>query len=476
MENTQPALEVQGIVKSFGANRALEGVSFRVEHGKIHALLGANGAGKSTLIKILSGIHAPDHGTVVIGPEADARPGKLSVVHQDLGLVDALSIRENLALGRPGQRMAGFLLDHAAERRETVVQLLRVDLDLDPERSVGTLTLGEKTLVAIAKTFADEASVILLDEVTAALTRAESDWLLREVRQYVDRGGAAVLVSHRLHEVVEHCDRVTLLKQGRVAFDGTTPSLGELHDLLVSQGSEYHRVARPPGRPTIQLSAAVGAGVGPINLEVHAGEVVALVGPLSSGLYRIGHLIAGREKLESGTIATANADGKRGTVAFVPEDRRSQAVLSGLDVRSNTTVGGLVSVSRLGVVNNRRERDAASDAITRLKVHPLDQRYPILGLSGGNQQKVVMARARLRAPDVFVMCEPTRGVDVATRVALYEFIDEVSAEGAAVIVLTIDADDALAVADRVALVRDGRIASILARDELSAERLLEEAL
>jgi ribose transport system ATP-binding protein len=471
------ALSVTGIRKSFGPNVALDGVSLTVEPGRIRGLLGANGAGKSTLIKILSGVYSADAGMVKLAPGPAGVPGRLGFVHQDLGLVEALTIRENMMLGRPSGRRFGVFLDRRAELASVIEELARMNLDVDPETPIAACSLGVKSLVAVARMLAEQATVLFLDEVTAALTRAESDWLLTEVRRFVDDGGAAVVVSHRLHEVVEHCDDVTLLRNGQVVYDGPTPSVAELHRLFVSHGSGFTRgPAAKFGPLAVRMAGVVSPGIGPVDLQVRGGEVVSLVGPLSSNIYSLGHVIAGVSKITSGTLEILNRDGGQGTVAFVPEDRRKQAVLPGLEVRSNLSVGNLMSLSTFGMVGGRRESSQADALMIDLNVQPPDANYQVLGLSGGNQQKVVFGRAKMRHPDVYVLCEPTRGVDIATRTAMYEFIDQVSRQGAAVIILTIDVDDALAVGDRIGVVNAGRIESLRPRSEVTAAEVLEDAL
>jgi ribose transport system ATP-binding protein len=471
------ALSVAGLCKSFGPNVALDGVSLTVEPGRVRGLLGANGAGKSTLIKILSGVYSADAGTVALAPGPSGEPGRLGFVHQDLGLVDALTIRENMMLGRRSSRRLGVFLDPRAERASAVEELARMNLDVDPETPLAACSLGVKSLVAVARMLAEKATVLFLDEVTAALTRAESDWLLTEVRTFVDQGGAAVVVSHRLHEVVEHCDDVTLLRNGQVVYDGPTPSVAELHELFISHGSGFSRdPAASFGPPAVRLAGVESRGVGPLDLEVRGGEVVSLVGPLASNIYSLGHVVAGVQKTTRGTLEILARDGGKGTVAFVPEDRRKQAVLPGLEVRSNLSVGNLMSLSTFGMVGGRREKSRAEALIVDLNVQPPNADYQVLGLSGGNQQKVVFGRAKMRSPDVYVLCEPTRGVDIATRTAMYEFIDQVSRQGAAVIILTIDVDDALAVGDRIGIVNAGRIESLRPRSQVTAAEVLEEAL
>ncbi|MEN8673199.1 sugar ABC transporter ATP-binding protein [Nocardioides sp.] len=471
----EPALRVSGLTKQFGGVTVLSAADLRVERGQIHALLGANGAGKSTLVKILSGVHPSDGGTIELGLGEAGKPGHLSFVHQDLGLVDDLTVRENLNLGTTVRPRRIGRLDHRGERLRAAESLARVDLGIDPETPLSELGLGAKTLVAVARVLADDASVIVLDEATAALTRRESSWLLSEIRKFTDAGGAAVLVTHRLQEVTEHCDAVTMLRDGQVLFTGATPPLHELHEML-SAGVPHAKATREVGPVLARATGATALRVGPVDVEVRGGEVLGLVGPLSSNLYAIGHLLAGHLALTAGTVSISTTEGGRGVAAIVPEDRRAQGLLHGLDVRDNLSVSSLRLWARLGFVRGAREAADADEQVTLLNVQPAKADYPILGLSGGNQQKVLMGRAKLRDPDVYILCEPTRGVDIGTRRALYKFIDDVCATGAGVVVLSIDLDDVMAVSDRVGVVQDGRIISVTDIDSVSPDEILEHVL
>ncbi|MTD12531.1 ATP-binding cassette domain-containing protein [Nakamurella sp. YIM 132087] len=473
-----PTLSVHGLRKSFGIKRVLDDVSFRIRPGTLHALLGANGAGKSTLIKILTGIERSDAGEISVRG-AEGGPGRIGVIHQDLGLVSSMSVADNLYLV-PG---AGPLhrVSPSGDVRRARVQLAGVNVEVDPRRELGSLSLGERTMVAISRLFErDEPDLIILDEVTAALNRVESDWLLGRVREFVDRGGAAMVVTHRLHEVTTHCDEVTVLRDGKVVRTGPVPALPDLHDDLaagdITTQEPVDAGAAASGAVVLAATAATTAAVGPISLDVRAGEVVAVVGALSSRLYEIGHLLAGIVGPVSGRVVVSAPAGGPGRAALLPEERLTQGVLTGLTVADNAVLDTRPR-GRTGLwrgVNRRRGLRTASEVVERMNVRPEGcEGMPMLALSGGNQQKVLLGRIALQEPDLYVLCEPTRGVDLPTRAAIRRFVLERKAEGAAVVVATIDVDDALAVADRLAIAENGRLVSVVDRAGVQLDDLLE---
>jgi ribose transport system ATP-binding protein len=470
MSETSPLIEMHGVRKSFSGVEVLKGVDLVVRPGSVHALLGHNGAGKSTLIKILSGLYERDKGTISQRSRTGRSTCDVRFIHQDLGLIDDLTVAENLYITGRGKR----ILRPGTERRDAKALLDTVNMNVDPGTRVGDLTLGQKTLLAVARLLASPADVIVLDEVTAALTRSESSWLFAEMRKFTETGGAVILVSHRLYEIVENSDFVTVLQDGAVQFDGPTPDLGDLHKLLTD--SNYERtadaVALGSGVVVLRATELRSEGVGPLNVELHAGEVLSLVGSLSSNLYAVAHTLAGIVKKEKGTL---EVPGGHDSVAFLPEDRVTQGIMADRSVRENMAIASLHKRSTLGIVRGRDERSATESFATELDVKPVGAAMLDIGkLSGGNQQKALLGRAALANPAVYVLCEPTRGVDIGTRHAIYRFIDRSRSEGSAVVVITIDVDDALAVGDRVGLIVDGSIDSIEPRNRVTHEEILEK--
>jgi ribose transport system ATP-binding protein len=475
-ESKEVLLEVQQLQKAFGATQALRGVSMSVRAGEIHGLVGPNGAGKSTLIKILTGIHVADAGKVTVSRTVGSGKGRIGVVHQDLGLIDMLTIRENLRLSRGSAPTRFGFVRWREERRAAARELHAVELDLDTDTAVGDLGIGEKALVAVARVLAHDADILILDEVTAALTRKESTYVLEAMRSVANSGRGVIVVSHRLNEIVENCDAVTVIRDGQVAHAGTTPTLRELHDLLSGQrkdpAPERRAKMRPrASRPVLSLHQAVGAGVGPIDLELYAGEVVAMIGSLASGLYAVGHLVAGVSPLESGE-RKLQAGSSSGSISLVAEDRHRQGLLLGLPVDVNMSISAWRKFTRASWIRRDLEQSAVAHEMAELDVRPKDPKLKIETLSGGNQQKVLLGRASMNGSEILVLCEPTRGVDVATRRAIYDFASRVRQNGGAVLVITIDFDDALAMADRILILQDGAITDSIAREAADATELI----
>jgi ribose transport system ATP-binding protein len=471
MAAAEPLVTMAGIIKRFGGSQVVTDADLVLRPGCLHALLGPNGAGKSTLIKILSGVYRADGGEVHTRRRDGVSSARIGFIHQNLALVDELTVRENFYVDGSGPMFVASVIDSKAERRQATSRLAAVGAKIDPETPLEDLSLGEKTLVAVARLFNTDVDVMVLDETSAALTRRESDRLYTEARQFADTGGAVLVVTHRLAEVVKFCDEATVMSDGRVVFQGAMPGLDELH-LLMASGL----ATEPP--PTqdftdrqvvVRLTAASTDVVSPGDLEIHSGEVLALVGPLSSNLYQIGHLIAGRASVTRGRVDVS------GAAAFVPEHCQSQALMPELSVRENMTISQLKHLSRFGRIQRRAEDREVSEQMEILDIQPRDRESGVSLLSGGNQQKIVMARAALTKPRCYVLCEPTRGVDVKTRHAIYRFIRQVSEGGAAVVIITIDVDDAYAVAHRIGLVRNGGVVEALhVRGDMSIASILEE--
>jgi ribose transport system ATP-binding protein len=471
-------IEISGLRKSFGRNEVLRGIDLKVRSGEFVGLMGPNGAGKSTLIKILGGVYTRTSGEISYAGQPVrnlAERPEVGFIHQDLGLVDDLSIVDNLRLGETPMRRLGPILDGRRERRMAVAALERVALDRPVTALVGDLSPGEKTLVAIARLLDRGARVLFIDETTSTLPPQDARRLIATLRDKVTADGATVImVSHKLSEILDATERIVVILDGLIAADVAAAGLdrSELVTMLVPAGrtaaAAAEHAASERGTERLRLEGACGGRAGPIDLTLHAGEVVGLTGLAGSGLHDVGYLAQGVIAPRAGKVV--RADGLR--MALVPPHRESQGGFGDMSVQANLTISSLHdwrSPSRL--MRGRAERGDAQTMVDRLDVRPADCDALFATLSGGNKQKVVFGRAVFRKPDVYVLCEPTRGVDVQTRAALYDLIRGLRSEGAAILLISSDSEDLFAVCDRIAVVEQGRLRDFTAIDAITPDAL-----
>lgn len=453
--DTDPVLDITGVTKRFGRTEALRGVSLTVRPGELVALLGPNGAGKSTLIKLLDGVYPPDAGTIT------SRLGRASigVVHQDLGLVPTMTVAENLFLG-----IRGRWSNPGREADEAARALHRVGLrgtgsgDVGPNALISSLSLGQQAMVAVARTLHRGAQVVVVDEVTAGLHPHEVAWLVDQLRTAAQRGATVLMVTHKLREVVDVATRFVVLVDGTVALD--RPAASVSHEELVEVLSAGRKVStHTAGAPRTSAVAAgdltdgvlctltgvrVGAA-GPVDLTVRAGSITALTGPLGSGLHEIAYVVAGLLKPRQGTVTVAR--GIRRTC--VPAHRETEGMFPGESVEFNLTAGAWrYWASRSRLLHVRRQHADAEETARVLSVKTPNLDAKVSSLSGGNQQKTLLGRALVDPPDLLVLCEPTRGVDVATRREIYAQVRRVAAAGTAVLIASTDFEDISTLADR----------------------------
>lgn len=468
--DTEPVIEIVNLTKRFGRTEALRGINLSVGAGELVALLGPNGAGKSTLIKILDGVYQPDSGSI------SSRLGERSigVVHQDLGLVPTMTVAENLFLG-----FRGRLRHPRAEADATAAALRRVGLqDVSPHALVSALSLGQQAMVAVARTLHRGAQVVVVDEVTAGLHPHEVRWLVDQLRHAASNGATVVMVTHKLREVIDVATRFVVIVDGLVSLD--KPAGQVSYDHLVEVLSSGRSLSTEAGTPASSTSdsgevrctlTGVWAGAaGPIDLTVRAGMVTALTGPLGSGLHEIAYVVAGLLKPTRGTVDVAR--GIRRTC--VPAHRETEGVFAEETVAFNLTAGAwrhwLGPGGFLRVRRQRRDAQAMAELLS-VKTPSLDTK--VSTLSGGNQQKTLLGRALVDPPDLLVLCEPTRGVDVATRREIYAQVRRVAAEGTAVLVASTDFEDIAALADRTGVLDNaGTIMRWVERNDL--KQLLAE--
>lgn len=485
-----PAARVVGLTKRFGARVVLSGVDLTVAHGQVHALLGANGAGKSSLVKILAGYYTRDGGEVFIGDAAAPASAGVSqmaalgvrVVHQDLGLIDGLSILENVAAGDGYVRGRGGLIDWRATARRVSEALAFVGLRLNPHTGVEGLPTWQRVAVACARALYDGLDVVrllILDEVTAALPPGEVVLILEVVRRLQALGAGIVYVTHRFEEVIKIADRVTVLRNGEV--HESRPIAGLTAAALVESVAGHtvggaRRVAGGARRAAtvLELRSVSTARLRDISLSLRAGEICGVVGRAGCGRSALGRVVFGQERILAGTmllngaplrVGSAKAAIDRG-VAYVPQDRQRAGIFPGASVRENLNIANLAAVSRRGFVSGRRERRVARELVAAYGIVPDDIEERIENLSGGNQQKAVVGRWGQRRNVLFVLDEPTEGVDAGAREGIYRFIRMNAEAGAAVLLLSSSIEEIVETCDRALLLRDGGIA-----DEIAGERL-----
>jgi ribose transport system ATP-binding protein len=486
-------LEVRHLSKTFPGLRALDDVSLSVGAGEIVALVGQNGSGKSTLVKVLAGLHEPDPGSeVALGTGPDGSAVRLHFIHQDLGLVDGLSTIENLDLDRMHGRRSLLPAPRRAERRHAEQLVADFGASFDVTRPIAELSAAERTIVAIARAldgWEHPGNVLVLDEPTAALHGDEVQKLFVAVREVAERGAGVIFISHRLDEVVELADRVVVLRDGRLIAD---VARGEFdHDELVRLIAGAIDTAdtahgRPEGRDAVLRARRVrGATIRDLDLDLHAGEVVGVSGVLGSGREELASILFGCGAGEVGELLVEGRALRARTprhaidagIAYVPGDRHRQGAVMTMTARENMTLPRMRALRRvLGRLDGGAERAEAQRWFERVKVHPPDPERTLALFSGGNQQKVVLAKWLRNDPKVLLMDEPTQGVDVGAKAGIFELVAGAAAAGAGVLISSSDAKELAVICDRVLVMRDGEVAAEIGKADLSEARLVAAAL
>jgi ribose transport system ATP-binding protein len=493
---TPPALSVRGLSKTFQGQQALRQVALELQPGEIHCLLGQNGSGKSTLIKILAGYHSPDPGSeasvfgtkVELGPHMADRSG-LRFIHQDLGLIDSLSVADNMSLS--GTYPGRFWLSDREHVRSSQAILDSYGVQVDASVMIAELGLAARTLVAVVRALhfgPTEHAILVLDEPTAALAESDKQLLFTLLREVQSRGQTILYVTHHLQEVFELGDRVTILRNGSVV--ATRPIGGLDHDSLVELilgrklEALYPDHQESAGVPVLQADQLSGGNLKELSVSVRAGEIVGVVGLAGSGAEDVPHLLFGAQHRYSGVVRVdgqeirpnSPAAAIKAGIAFSPGERKRLAVVGDWTVRENITLPRIEGRGRLRWLSRRAEGRDVAPYVAKYGVHPADPEARLASLSGGNQQKVVIARWMRSGAHVFLLEEPTAGVDVGAKRAIYDAILEAAAGGSAILIMTSDFEEAASMCDRVLVCRDGGLGASVPRAEASTDRLLGESI
>jgi simple sugar transport system ATP-binding protein/ribose transport system ATP-binding protein len=490
-------VELQDIFKSFGGTRALEGVSLTVGRGKIHALVGENGAGKSTLGKIIAGAHTADSGQLLLDGELvrfhsprDAIARGVILIAQELAIVPALTVEQNVFLGVE-PRQAGFQSRRELRRKYRELAA-SVGFELDGAAVAGALRTADQQKVEILRALSRNAQLIVMDEPTAALSRPDVEALHVVIRQLAGQGTTVVLVSHFLNEVLELADEVTILRDGRLVQ--TAPAAGQTEESLMAAMlgrplDATFPAKRPPAtdaKTVLSVSELSAPGVSGVSFDLRAGEILGLAGLVGAGRTEVARAIYRANRVHSGSVRVVHGDGTlavtgtprtamRAGVLMIPESRKEQGLLLGRPVRENVSLSTLAQVSRAGVVQRGPERRRVRDVLTRVDARGGGQSVPASALSGGNQQKLLFARSLLRDPAVLIADEPTRGVDVGAKRAIYELLTSLTDGGMGVLLISSDVEEILGLAHRVLVMRAGRVAAELSGDGITEAAILGAA-
>ncbi|SAL20956.1 ABC transporter [Caballeronia sordidicola] len=497
-----PFLEMRAISKTFPGVRALDGVHLQIRQGEVLALAGENGAGKSTLMKILTGIYAPDPGGKILieGNEIEMRDGNharalgIGIIYQELSVVENLSVAENLFLAREPLNRLG-LLDRPSMEHEARAMLHTIELDVDPSTRVSELSVGQQQMVEIAKALAHQSKVIIMDEPTASLSHHETRTLLRLIKRLRERNIAVVYISHRLEEIFELADYVSVLRDGRTV--ATSPIAEVTRDSLVRMmvdrelsdlypGSTRSHASTVPVLEVRDLSlrAAKGAEarIRDINFTLHRGEILGVAGLVGSGRTEIMEMIFGIRPC-TGSIAV---DGKRLSIrnphdaiehgiGFVTEDRKAQGLILGMSVRENFSLTHLKRYSPFQFLQRAKEEESCKQFVRSLGIKTPGTEQKVVNLSGGNQQKIVIAKWVARNPKVLIVDEPTRGIDIGAKAEVHALLARLASQGIGIIVISSDLLEVLAVSDRILVVREGRLNGEMTRAEATQERVMAAA-
>ena len=495
MPENQTYLRMQGISKAFPGVQALNSVDFSVSQGEIHALVGENGAGKSTLMKILTGALTSDSGQISLGNQdvqinnpGDAQALGISMIHQELSLIPYLTVGQNIFLGRESRARVGAFIDWPELYQQAQVLLDRLNVNVDSRASVQDLSIAQRQMVEVAKSLSFNADLIAMDEPTSSLTDRETEILFRVMSSFKEQGISIIFISHRLEEVFEIADRITVLRDGEAI--GTAP----VADLDVDQVVRM-MVGRDVGelypKDDIEQLGVIleasdvedGRELRPVSVTLNKGEILGIAGLAGAGrtalaetLFGVRSAVKGQIKIGGKTVRIQHpGQAIRLGLGFVPEDRKLQGLFLNMAVRENVVISALPEVSRFSFVNFSQAEKLAREYIDKLKIRTPSVKQLVRNLSGGNQQKVIIARWLTLNPRILILDEPTRGIDVGTKAEIHALMNQLAKQGVAVMMVSSDLPEVLGVSDRILVMRTGRIVAEFTRQEATQDKIMHAA-
>ncbi|ORT60741.1 sugar ABC transporter ATP-binding protein [Streptomyces sp. CB03238] len=492
-------LAARGLSKAFPGVRALDGVSLSLREGEVRALIGENGAGKSTLIKLLTGVYRPDAGEITFRGDPvrfttplEAQHAGISTIYQEVNLIPLMSVARNLFLGREPRNRFG-LLDFGRMHREAEETLRTYGVRVDVRQPLRALGVGAQQMVALARAVSVDARVVIMDEPTSSLEPREVETLFGVIRRLREHGIAVVYVSHRLDELYAVCETVTVLRDGRLVHQGDLAGFDRLSLVSAMLGRELGEVRRDgttkfsgrhsaaDERPVLEAGTlSVPHKLHGVSLAIRPGEVVGLGGLLGSGRTETAKAIAGALPPQSGGVTVAGTPLRTGStpaairagISLLPEDRKTEGIVPGLSVRENIALAALPRLSRFGLVSEARIDDIVDTFMRRLRIKASDPHQKVGELSGGNQQKVLLARWLAMNPKVLLLDEPTRGIDVGAKAEVQKLIDELAEDGLGVLLISSDLEELIEGSDRVVVLKDGAVIGELTGDDVTEDRLM----
>ena len=487
-------LKMKDIVKTFPGVKALDGASLNIYGGRVMALLGENGAGKSTLIKVMTGIYKMDSGEIFVGNEkvnfkniTDSQKRGIAVIHQELNLIPELSITENIFLGREIMGPLGKI-DKKAMGDEARKLLDRLNIKESEKILVKDLTIGKMQMVEIAKALSQKASIIIMDEPTDALTDKETDSLFDVIRELSNSGKSIVYISHRLKEIPEICHDITILRDGKFITEAEVKDIDEEFIIKNMVGrtldEQFPRVCCEKGKEVLKVEHLKNKYVDDVSFTLHAGEILGLSGLMGAGRTELAKTIYGHYKKESGKIIVdgkerclkSSEDGINCGIAYVSEDRKGDGLVLGMPVKENMTLSALKAFSTIFKIQHSNEKKDVIDYVEKFRIKTPSINQKIKNLSGGNQQKVAIAKALLTEPKILILDEPTRGVDVGAKKEIYDFINELKKDGLSIIMISSEMPEILGLSDRILVIHNNKISGEFKAEDATQEKIMRCAV